>query len=222
MASVCRARRKGYPSGQRPSFASTYPWSYDKDTRDRYYPQSAETRVEPVLGPRPVLETERSVGRDPPVHPPTPGCGTRTPKRGTTHRVLNSETRGVVLAHRPVRGLRGHQYLTVYRLLVDDPCQARKSLGTEAGHHLLTHSQDKNWGLLSFNEASEWNRWSEEENLVQLSGHLRGRALIEWQLMEDDEKSEWDKALATGLWQHRTLDTPYNVRESPRLFLSGG
>ena len=28
--------------------------------------------------------------------------------------------------------------------------------------------------------ASCWNDWSPEENLLQLAGHLRGRALQEW------------------------------------------
>lgn len=33
--------------------------------------------------------------------------------------------------------------------------------------------------LPSLHRASQWNRWSGEEQLIQLSGHLRGRALQE-------------------------------------------
>ena len=36
--------------------------------------------------------------------------------------------------------------------------------------------------------ASTWNRWTEEE---QLAGHLRGRALAEWNLLSPEEKSTY-------------------------------
>ena len=42
------------------------------------------------------------VGRDPPAHPPTPGIGTRTSERSTTHRVLHTETSPPV--HPPTPG----------------------------------------------------------------------------------------------------------------------
>ena len=45
------------------------------------------------------------VGRDPSVNQPTPGHGTTTPERGTTHRVLHAETRaGLVPAPTLVLG----------------------------------------------------------------------------------------------------------------------
>jgi hypothetical protein len=40
-------------------------------------------------------------------------------------------------------------------------------------------------GLL---RAAEWNDWSEHETLIQLAGHLRGRALQEWGLLTAREK----------------------------------
>ena len=51
--------------------------------------------------------------------------------------------------------------------------------------------------------ASQWNEWTSDEILMQLAGHLRGRALQEWGLLEDKEKSNWDKAV---LALHARLD----------------
>ena len=36
-----------------------------------------------------------------------------------------------------------------------------------------------------------WNDWTESEQLIQLAGHLCGRALQEWNLMEETDKSSW-------------------------------
>ena len=49
--------------------------------------------------------------------------------------------------------------------------------------------------LPSLTRASKWNRWTPEEDLIQLAGYLRGRALQEWELMEDSEKSDWSQAI---------------------------
>ena len=49
--------------------------------------------------------------------------------------------------------------------------------------------------LPSLTRASRWNRWTPEEDLIQLAGYLRGRALQEWELMEDSEKSDWSRAI---------------------------
>ena len=38
--------------------------------------------------------------------------------------------------------------------------------------------------------------WSDEETLLQLAGHLRGRALEEWNLLEDCEKSSLEGAVS--------------------------
>ena len=35
--------------------------------------------------------------------------------------------------------------------------------------------------------AGHWNGWSGDEMLLQLAGHLRGRALQEWNLIRPDE-----------------------------------
>ena len=44
--------------------------------------------------------------------------------------------------------------------------------------------------------ASKWNGWSAEEKLLQLAGHLRGRALEEWNLLSEQEASSYRLALA--------------------------
>ena len=43
--------------------------------------------------------------------------------------------------------------------------------------------------------AAVWNNWSNEERLIQLAGHLHGRALQEWNLLSSDEKSSFTTAV---------------------------
>ena len=43
--------------------------------------------------------------------------------------------------------------------------------------------------------ASEWNRWTKEELLIQLVGHLKGHARQEWSLMSVSEKSDYEKGV---------------------------
>jgi len=50
--------------------------------------------------------------------------------------------------------------------------------------------------------AAYWNGWSEEETLIQLAGHVRGRALQEWGLLSTCEKEslqELTKAMRSRL-----------------------
>ena len=49
--------------------------------------------------------------------------------------------------------------------------------------------------------ASTWNRWTEEEQLIQLAGHLRGREFAEWNLLSPEEKSTY--AVARGALRAR-------------------
>ena len=51
----------------------------------------------------------------------------------------------------------------------------------------------------SLQRASDWNQSSDEEALVQLAGHLRGRALQEWTLLRATEKESLDAALRSRL-----------------------
>ena len=50
--------------------------------------------------------------------------------------------------------------------------------------------------LPSLERAATWNNWSEEEKLMQLAGYLRGKALQEWNLLDDTDKSTYQKAVA--------------------------
>ena len=45
--------------------------------------------------------------------------------------------------------------------------------------------------------AATWNNWSEEEKLMLLVGHLRNKALQEWNLMSSQEKGNYHLAIAT-------------------------
>ena len=49
--------------------------------------------------------------------------------------------------------------------------------------------------LPTLERAGVWNTWSKEELLIQLAGHLRGRALQEWNLLTVEKKSNRDTAV---------------------------
>lgn len=54
--------------------------------------------------------------------------------------------------------------------------------------------QLEDW-LPALKRASSWNEWSEEDLLLQLAGHLRGRALQEWNLLDDADKGTYASAV---------------------------
>ena len=43
--------------------------------------------------------------------------------------------------------------------------------------------------------AASWNCWSDEEQLIQLAGHFRGRAWQEWNLLDEGDKRTFDVAV---------------------------
>ena len=43
--------------------------------------------------------------------------------------------------------------------------------------------------------ATDWNGWSKPELLIQLAGHLKGRARQEWSLLEESEKGDYEKGV---------------------------
>ena len=49
--------------------------------------------------------------------------------------------------------------------------------------------------LPALQRAAEWNRWSDQETLIQLAGHLRGRALQEWTLLRNAEEESLPMAI---------------------------
>ena len=49
--------------------------------------------------------------------------------------------------------------------------------------------------LPSLERASTWNCWSDDEKLIQLAGHLKSRALQEWNLLLPMEKSSYASAI---------------------------
>ena len=56
-------------------------------------------------------------------------------------------------------------------------------------------SNFEDW-LPALQRSATWNSWSEDETLLQLAGHLRGRALEEWNLMDEGERADLSKAVA--------------------------
>ena len=48
--------------------------------------------------------------------------------------------------------------------------------------------------LPTFERAADWNSWNDAERLLQLAGHLRGKARQEFSLLTSDERSTFDKA----------------------------
>ena len=53
--------------------------------------------------------------------------------------------------------------------------------------------------------ALRWNNWTSDEKLIQLAGHLRGHAEVEWNLLGDDEKKTVIFVASTysSLWNWR-------------------
>ena len=49
--------------------------------------------------------------------------------------------------------------------------------------------------LPGLQRVAEWNYWSEEDVLIQLAGYLRGRALQEWNLLSENERSSYKTAV---------------------------
>ena len=48
--------------------------------------------------------------------------------------------------------------------------------------------------LPNLERAALWNGWTDDELLLQFAGHLRGRALLEWNLLDREEKSSYKTA----------------------------
>ena len=55
--------------------------------------------------------------------------------------------------------------------------------------------------LPALKRAASWNDWSETETLMQLADHLRGRALQEWNLLSETERSKLE--IAVGVLRSR-------------------
>ena len=68
------------------------------------------------------------------------------------------------------------------------------SVDTFDGETAEVNFQD--W-LPALQRTATWNAWSSEETLMQLAGHLRGRALQEWNLMDAGDKKNFKEAVDT-------------------------
>ena len=49
--------------------------------------------------------------------------------------------------------------------------------------------------LPTLERAAAWNHWDEEEKLLQLAGHLKGKALQEWNLMRENDRRSFATAV---------------------------
>ena len=79
----------------------------------------------------------------------------------------------------------------------EDVVPVRKRLGKGPPVDPFTGEQVEvrfeDW-LPTLERAATWYGWSSEEQLMQLAGHLRGKALQEWNLMGQTEKSTYKDA----------------------------
>ena len=50
--------------------------------------------------------------------------------------------------------------------------------------------------LPTLERAAAWNHWDEEEKLLQLAGHLKGKALQKWNLMRENDRKSFATAIA--------------------------
>ena len=49
--------------------------------------------------------------------------------------------------------------------------------------------------LPSLHRASQWNGWSSEEQVIQLAGHLKGRAQQEWNLLGEGQVQNYEEGV---------------------------
>ena len=66
----------------------------------------------------------------------------------------------------------------------------------------------------SLRRVADWNEWTEEELLLQLAGHLRGRALQEWNLLEEHDKARLEDVVQA---LSNRLDSESRVLAAPGL-----
>lgn len=52
-----------------------------------------------------------------------------------------------------------------------------------------------NW-LPMLGRAAKWNGWTPDELMIQLARHLKGRASQKWNLISDEDKTQFKKATA--------------------------
>ena len=50
--------------------------------------------------------------------------------------------------------------------------------------------------LPTLERAAQWNNWNQQEMLLQLAGHLKGRAWQEWSLLKESDRSDYDLAVS--------------------------
>ena len=48
--------------------------------------------------------------------------------------------------------------------------------------------------LPTFEIAANWNEWTEDEKVIQLAGHLQKKALQEWNLLDQEDRSNYSRA----------------------------
>ena len=48
--------------------------------------------------------------------------------------------------------------------------------------------------LPTFERAARWNKWTDEEKVIQLAGHLRKKGLKEWNLLEKPDRNVYTTA----------------------------
>ena len=88
--------------------------------------------------------------------------------------------------------------------------------------------------LPTLRRAADWNGWTLDDLLIQLAGHLKGRALQEWNLLSANEKKSYEGAVITFhidgrvdldiTFQECTMKTPVYVKMDAKeqLLLSEG
>ena len=48
--------------------------------------------------------------------------------------------------------------------------------------------------LPTFERAASWNKWTDGEKVIQLAGHLKKRALMEWNSIEEADRNNYTTA----------------------------
>ena len=104
-------------------------------------------------------------------------------------------------AHSPISSTRGIPLEVPSPTMVETPALRRGKAPPIDPFDGETGSVSFEDWLPTLQRAAVWNNWSDNDCLVQLAGHLRKKALQEWNLLTEDEKKTF--VVATDALQNR-------------------
>ena len=172
-----------------PSRADT-PLHADPDSR---VPSStSDTLLSRPLGTSPKASTASVAARSTPVDALSSRPLGTSPKASTASVVASSTPVDALSSKSPGTLLKS----STTSVVAGTPTAAGTSSRRGKAPPVDTFNGDANFEdwLPALQRSATWNAWTDDETLLQLAGHLRGRALEEWNLMDGSDRSDLKRA----------------------------